>query len=203
MNRAAGIVGAVVASIAGLAVVSMLRTSGDSSRIAEDSIVMLGDSITAEADWHRLLPDQRLVNEGHPGFTTAQLVTVAERIAAADPAAVVVLTGTNDIRDGHPPAWTRARLEQLIDRLQHGSEATIVVQTILPRADAPAAVQQVNAEIRELTARRGLQLLDLYETFDDGTGALPSHETYDGLHLTVEGYKRWANELQPVLQDLH
>lgn len=203
MNRSAGIVGAVVASIAGLAVVSMLRTSGDSNRIAEDSIVMLGDSITAEADWNRLLPDQPLVNEGHPGFTTAQLITVAERIAAADPAAVVVLTGTNDIRDGHPPAWTRARLEQLIDRLEHGSEATIVVQTILPRAGSPAAVQQVNAEIRDLAALRGLRLLDLYETFDDGTGALRGHETYDGLHLTVDGYERWANELQPVLQDLH
>ena len=106
MNRSARVVGAVVASIAGLVVVSMLRTSGSSNRIARDSIVMLGDSITAEADWNRLLPDQPLVNEGHPGFTTEQLVMVAERVAAADPAAVIVLTGTNDIRDGHPPAWT-------------------------------------------------------------------------------------------------
>ncbi len=202
MNRSARVVGAVVASIAGLVVVSMLRTSGSSNRIARDSIVMLGDSITAEADWSRLLPDQPLVNEGHPGFTTEQLVMVAERVAAADPAAVIVLTGTNDIRDGHPPAWTREHLEQLIDRLENGSNATIVIQTILPRADAPAAVQQANAEIVDLAARRGLRLLDLHETFDDGTGALRDHETYDGLHLTVDGYERWANELRPVLQDL-
>ena len=127
MNRSAGIVGAVVASIAGLAVVSMLRTSVDSNRIAGYSIVMLGDSITAEADWNRLLPDQPLVNEGHPGFTTAQLITVAERIAAADPAAIVVLTGTNDIRDGRPAAWTRARLEQLIDRLEHRDQPRVPV----------------------------------------------------------------------------
>ncbi|TFH14011.1 MAG: hypothetical protein E4H05_10055, partial [Acidimicrobiales bacterium] len=106
MNRSDGIVGAVVASIAGLVAVSMLRASGNNTRITHDSIVMLGDSITAEADWKRLLPDQPLVNEGQPGFTTEQLITVAERVAAADPAAVVVLTGTNDIRDGHPPTWT-------------------------------------------------------------------------------------------------
>ncbi len=202
MNRSAGIVGAVLASIAGLVVVSMLRTSGNGNRITQDSIVMLGDSITAEADWGRLLPDHPLVNEGHSGFTTEQLVTVAERVAAADPLAVVVLTGTNDIRDGHPPSWTRAHLEQLIDRLERGSKATIVVQTILPRADARTAVRQTNAEIRDLAALRGLRLLDLYEPFDDGTGALRGRETYDGLHLTVDGYERWASELRPVLRDL-
>lgn len=202
MNRSAAIAGAVVASIAGVAVVWMLRTSADSNGITEDSIVMLGDSITAEAEWDRLLPDRPLVNEGHPGFTTAQLVTIAERVAAADPAAVVVLTGTNDIRDGHPPTWTRAHLEQLIDRIESGSKATIVVQTVLPRADRSAAVQQVNVEIRDLVAQRGLRLLDLYEPFDDGTGALRDRETYDGLHLTVDGYERWANELEAVLDDL-
>ena len=203
MNRSVGIVGAVLASIAGLVVVLMLRTSGNSDPIGQDSIVMLGDSITAEADWNRLLPDQPLVNEGHQGFTTEQLITVAERVAAADPAAVIVLTGTNDIRDGRPPTWTREQLDLLIDRLERGSTATIVVQTVLPRADAPTAVRQVNAEIRDLAAVRGLRLVDLYETFDDGTGALRGHETYDGLHLTVDGYERWANELQPVLLGLH
>ncbi|MGA7758602.1 MAG: GDSL-type esterase/lipase family protein [Ilumatobacteraceae bacterium] len=203
MNRSAGIVGAVVASIAGFVVVSMLRTSANSNRIVQDSIVMLGDSITAEADWGRLLPDQPLVNEGHPGFTTEQLIAVAERVAAADPAVVVVLTGTNDIRDGHPPSWTRAHLDELIDRLERGSKTTIILQTILPRADAPTAVQRANVEIRDLAATRGLRLLDLYGPFDDGTGALRGRETYDGLHLTVEGYERWANELRPVLRDLN
>lgn len=202
MNRSAGIVAALVASIAGLVVAAIVRTSGSSNRIDHDSIVMLGDSITAEADWNRLLPDQPLVNEGHPGFTTEQLVAVAGEVAADDPAAVVVLTGTNDIRDGHPPTWTREHLERLIDRLEHGSATTIILQTVLPRADAPAEVRRVNAEIRDLAARRGLRLLDLHETFDDGTGALRGDETYDGLHLTVVGYERWATVLERVLVEL-
>lgn len=202
MQRSAGVVAAVVAAIAGLFVLALLRTSGQRDRITPDSIVMLGDSITAEADWTRLLPDRPLVNEGHPGFTTEQLIDVAERVASADPAAVVVLTGTNDIRDGHPPSWTRTHLERLIDALARGSDATVVIQTILPRADAPAAVRQANGEIRDLASVRGLRLLDLYEPFDDGTGGLRARETYDGLHLTVDGYERWADELEPVLRDL-
>lgn len=195
------LVGAVVVSIAGL-IAWAVRSNADDRRIGDDSIVLLGDSITAEGQWDRLLPDRPLVNEGHPGFTTAQLIPVAERVAAADPAVVIILTGTNDIRDGHPPTWTRERLEVLVDRLEDGSQATIVVQTVLPRADRSAAVRQVNVEVRELAEQRGLGLLDLYETFDDGTGALRDHETYDGLHLTEDGYRRWANELEAVLADV-
>ena len=195
------VVGAVIAAVLGL-ILWAVRSNADRNRIGHDSIVMLGDSITAEGEWGRLLPDQPLVNEGHPGFTTAQLVAVAERVAAADPAAVIILTGTNDIRDDHPPTWTREHLELLVDRLENGSEATIVVQTVLPRADRSDAVRHVNAEVRDLAEQRDLRLLDLYETFDDGTGALRPHETYDGLHLTVDGYERWANELEPVLEDL-
>ncbi len=191
----------MVVSIAGL-IAWAVRSNADDRRIGDDSIVLLGDSITAEGQWDRLLPDRPLVNEGHPGFTTAQLVPVAERVAAADPAVVIILTGTNDIRDGHPPTWTRERLEVLVDRLEDGSQATIVVQTVLPRADRSAAVRQVNVEVRELAEQRGLGLLDLYETFDDGTGALRDHETYDGLHLTEDGYRRWANELEAVLADV-
>ena len=63
-------------------------------------------------------------------------------------------------------------------------------------------MEQVNVEIRDLATRRGLRLLDLYEAFDDGNGALRDDETYDGLHLTVDGYERWADELQPVLRAL-
>lgn len=202
MKRSTGIVGALVASVVGVVAVALLRTSASSPRITHDSIVMLGDSITAEADWSNLLPGHLLVNEGHSGYTTAQLVTVAERIATADPAAVFVLTGTNDIRDGHPASWTRRQLELLIDGIEKRSTATIVIQTVLPRADAPTDVQRVNDEIRDIARLRGLRLLDLAEAFDDGTGALRDGETYDGLHLTTEGYERWANELRPVLQDL-
>jgi len=193
---------AVVASITGLLLIVVLRPSTKTPELGQESIVMLGDSITAQGDWNRLFPTHPIVNEGHPGFTTEQLITVAERVAAADPAAVFVLTGTNDIRDGHPQTWTREHLEQLIDRITDRSTATVIVQTVLPRADASASVQRLNEEIRDVASLRGLRLLDLYQSFDDGTGALRSNETYDGLHLDDDGYERWADALEPVLRNL-
>ncbi len=78
------------------------------------SIVMLGDSITAEGDWADLLSDHRVVNAGRSGFTTAQLVPLAREVSNGQPRLLVLLTGTNDIRDGQGPLWTRRYVDELV-----------------------------------------------------------------------------------------
>ncbi|MDP9464296.1 MAG: GDSL-type esterase/lipase family protein, partial [Actinomycetota bacterium] len=129
--------------------------------IGSDTIVMLGDSITEEADWAALLPTWPIANRGFSGHTTAQLLGEVGEIVSHRPRSVFVLTGTNDIRDGHPPSWTVDRLGELIERLRHDSPDTVVVlQTILPRADARDAVSETNSAIRRLASERGLEILD-------------------------------------------
>lgn len=173
------------------------------STIDDGSIVLLGDSITEGGDWRSLLPDVPLVNHGHSGFTTEQLVPVADEIAKRGPRAVFVLTGTNDIRDAHPPEWSRAQLAELLDAFEaHSPTTTVVVQTVLPRADAPDQVRALNATLEELASDRGLPVLDLHSEFDDGAGGLRSDETTDGVHLTPEGYRRWATVLRGAIASL-
>lgn len=161
---------------------------------------MLGDSITEQGDWPSLLPAVPVVNQGHSGFTTAELVAEAETVAAAGPAAVFVLTGTNDIRDRLAPAVTVEHLSTILDRFADASpETTVVVQTVLPRSDAAPQVVETNAAIRALVADRGGRLLDLYPAFDDGSGALRVDETTDGVHLAEAGYRRWRGLLAETL----
>lgn len=201
----------VVATAAAVFVVGVLLVTARAQRetrtkraaIGVDTIVMLGDSITEEGDWDALLPTWPIANRGHSGYTTAQLLDEAEDIASHPPRAVFILTGTNDIRDGHPPSWTVDRLGAILDRLHRGApETQIVVQTILPRSDARDAVRETNRAIRELASERGVQVLDLYAAFDDGTGALRVAETTDGVHLAAAGYERWAALLDEELQQL-
>ena len=205
-RRVIVVAGAAVVFLAGvLLVATRTQREGRAKRgaIGADSIVLLGDSITEEGEWDVLLPHWPIVNRGHAGYTTAQLLTDAGAIARDRPRAVFVLTGTNDIRDGHPPSWTVDRLGAILDRLSRDAPDTVVVlQTILPRADARDAVRETNAAIRQLAAERDVQLLDLYPAFDDGTGALRARDTRDGLHLAVPGYQRWAAELDEALQAL-
>jgi lysophospholipase L1-like esterase len=188
-----------------LLVAARVQRDGRSRRdpIGAETIVMLGDSITAEADWAMLLPAWPIANRGYAGHTTAQLLDEVDEVASHRPRSVFILTGTNDIRDGHPPSWTVDRLGKIIDRIRHGAPgAVVVLQTILPRADARQAARDTNTAIRRLASERGLELLDLYVAFDDGAGALRTGETTDGLHLAPAGYQRWASVLDKALRTL-
>lgn len=200
--RAAALSAAVAVSlIAGALLVGRFWKEDRSLRAVDDrSIVMLGDSITAEGDWSGLFADLPIVNAGRSGFTTAELVSVAGEVAAGHPRLLLILTGTNDIRDQREPSWTRSHLEELIGVVQLTSPTTrIVVQTILPRADRPTEVIATNEAIRSLASDKGVDVIDLYADFDDGNGGLRRHETSDGVHLSDAGYERWAVALQSIM----
>ena len=193
----------VVAVVLLIALLAARRTGTNRGPIDTESIVMLGDSITEQGEWNSLLPGLPIVNQGHSGFTTEELRPIADSVGDARPRAVFVLTGTNDIRDGRPPEWTAVQLGLMLDALDRRSPETItVVQTVLPRAGRPAAVEATNAAVRAVAADRGVQILDLHGAFDDGRGGLRSDETTDGVHLSASGYQQWAMVLAPLIDNL-
>ncbi len=207
MDRPVALATAVLAAVVvgGFLVGALIRwqrgqDGTDRGSIGPTTIVLFGDSLTEEGEWSRLLPDRPVANHGYSGFTSEQLVPIADEVAAAGPRLVLVLAGTNDIRDGHPPAWTERQLGAILDRLQDaGSDTTVVLQTLLPRADAADEVVATNERIVALAADRGVPVLDLHPSFDDGAGGLRAEETRDGLHLSEAGYQRWVELLEPVL----
>lgn len=201
----------VVAVVAGVAVAMAVGVWGAADRlrsgdgpvrrpIGGDSIVMLGDSITAGGDWDSLLAGRPVVNQGYPGFTTAELLPIAADVAESSPDTVFVLAGTNDVRDGLPPARTQRDLGAILDMLAAASPPVrVVIQTVLPRAATSTEIVATNEAIVALAAERELEVLDLYREFDDGTGGLRPEETTDGWHLSDRGYQRWAELLEERL----
>ena len=162
-----------------------------------ESTVMLGDSITEQGPWDAPFPTRSIVNRGYSGFTTAQLVDVASEIAPAQPRAVYVLTGANDIRDDRPPAWTVRHLAALLDELASAApDTTVLIQTILPRQDRANEVRATNQAITQLAADRGIEVVDLHAAFDNGFGGLRPEDSVDGIHLSETGNRRWANVLR-------
>lgn len=194
---------AIVVAIALIVFLAARRLGPQPGQIDAQSIVMLGDSITEQADWDSLLPDLPIVNHGYSGYTTEQLLPIGDSIGEATPRIVFVLTGTNDIRDSRSPEWTATHLRRLLDALQQRSPDTIVVvQTVLPRSDQPAAVQVTNDALRAVATDSGVQVFDLHGAFDDGAGGLRPDETTDGVHLSPSGYERWAALLESVIDSL-
>lgn len=204
-RRAAGagvVVAAITLLLAAGAALWWQRNQGGTHRasIGPTTVVLFGDSLTEEGDWEALLPGRSVSNQGYSGFTSAQLIPVAEDVAADQPRLVLILAGTNDIRDGHPPSWTEANLAEILDRFQEASPATtVIVQTLLPRADAPTEVVATSERIVALADSRDVTVVDLHPAFDDGAGGLRPADTRDDLHLSEAGYQRWIGILEPVL----
>lgn len=192
----------VVATVAAVIVVRW-RIDDASPAVDGGSVVLLGDSITAQGDWAAVLPDLPIVNHGYSGYTTEQLVPVAAEVASGGPRAVFVLTGTNDIRDGRNVEWSASWLESLLDELVGSPvDTTVVVQTVLPRGDAVDEVRAINEAIVSVAESRGVDVVDLYAAFDDGSGALRAAETTDGVHLSPAGYARWSAILAAAVDEL-
>jgi lysophospholipase L1-like esterase len=193
-------VGSILLISAGAVAVFSWQRKTTRGAITSTTVVMLGDSITEEGDWGALLPGHDVANRGYPGFTTEELVEAAEAVAEAEPAVVFVLTGTNDIRDGRTAGWTEAQLSEMLDHFDRvAPETSLVLQTILPRADAPDQVAVANESIRQIASDRGIPVLDLHPAFDNGAGGLRPSDTTDGIHLADPGYRRWAGLVAELL----
>ena len=190
----------VAAVLVGVGVAAVLKARDDEDASGDPAkrIVMLGDSLTEEGNWNKLFPERDMVNAGFSGYTTEQIARLAGDAVRAQPAAVFVLSGTNDVFQGYAPSWTTEQLGELVTAIETESPGTrIVLQTVLPSAGTSSGVVATNDAIRRFAAARGLEVLDLHPEFDDGSGGLREAETYDGVHLTAAGYARWATLLGP------
>lgn len=204
MRRGAVVAAFVGVVIAGAAIGIATRSSEpEPPTDSTDTIVMLGDSITRGGNWIQLFPDRVVVNAGYIGITTEGLIPIAGEVARSRPSAVFILAGINDIFADRPPAWTVDHLLDIVTAIEsEAPDARIVIQTVLPNAERRDDVLATNAAIRVAAIENGLEVLDLYPEFDDGGGALRPAETYDGTHLTVPGYERWAALLEPQFERL-
>lgn len=171
----------------------------------EKRVVFMGNSITQ--GWAPLFekqfPGKPYVGRGIGGQTTPQmLVRFRQDVIALQPAAVVILAGTNDIAGNTGPST----LEMIQDNLASMAELAkangieVVLASILPASDyrwrpgldpGPKIVA-VNRWIKEYAERNGMVYLDFHSAMVDDELGLPPHLARDGVHPTEEGYRIMA-----------
>ena len=125
-----------------------------------------------------------------------------------DPAAVVLLIGTNDLDEGATPETIASNLKLILAAMkQHAPRTPVVLCLVMPSSATmkrPAtAIQATNALF--LAAVKGdpqVTVLESYKLFADASGDAPIEEFPDLLHLNEAGYARWAAALRPILATL-
>lgn len=161
-------------------------------------VVFMGDSITDGWALAEAFPGRPYVNRGISGQTTAQmLVRMYPDVVALQPAAMVLLAGTNDIAANNGP--------QTLDMIKHNVMAMVElaqahhIQVILcaltpisgkqSENRPPADILKLNAWLKEYAAKNKIAYVDYHAAVVDAQGEFRSGYSDDGLHPNARGYQ--------------
>lgn len=166
-------------------------------------VLFLGDSITQFGEWAEWFPELATLNRGIDGDTVAGVLSRLDT-AIADPAAVSLLIGTNDIggigetSDPHRIADAAHGLVRAIRSA--APDAPLLLTSVMPRsASFAAAIRQLNERLAIIASDEGAIYIDMWTPLADADGAIRPEFSNDRLHLTGAAYRLWADALRPHL----
>lgn len=153
-------------------------------------VVFLGDSISEFGLWEEWFPDVPVLNRGIGGETSAQVLARLDT-AINEPAAVLLLIGTNDLSMGIPEADILTNIRSIMQGIERRAPGSPVwVQSVMPRTlQLHPEIHSLNAGIRRLVADSHGQVtyLDLWPFLATYEGVLREEYSLDRLHLNGEG----------------
>lgn len=188
------------------------RLTFESNRKAsEGAVVFLGDSITQGwgDDFSGALDGMPKANRGISGDTTrGMLYRLSEDVTSLNPAAVVMLMGTNDLEEKASPATIADNVKLILAELKkHNSRMPIILCEVFPSSESKArsaeSIKEINRLYRNLA--RGDQhvtVVDTWTLFADQNGDAKKAEFPDLLHPNRIGYAKWEAAIRPIFATL-
>ena len=170
-------------------------------------VYFAGESHAAGGPWAEFYSEVH--NRGIGGETTTGFLGRLDEVIARRPRKLFLLLGTNDLASASRPSRVVANYRAILERLRSESPSTTVyvVGTLPVNRDFPEPDPFTNDDVREVN--RGLaamidefpnaRFVDLTDVLVDASGALKPEYTYDGTHLSVEGYLATRKRLDPLV----
>lgn len=176
----------------------------------QGAVVFLGDSITQ--GWENLadaFPGLKVANRGISGDTTrGMLIRLREDVLELNPAAVVMLMGTNDLSDDASPEQIAGNVALILDALKtHNPDMPIVLCHVFPSSPeknrTAQDIQEINKRLAAVAkGNERITVLDTWTLFANEEGNAKIEEFPDLLHPNELGYAKWAASLRPVFATL-
>lgn len=162
------------------------------------TIVFLGDSITEAFDVKTLLSEFNIINKGIYGDNSMGVLDRIEKDAInLNPDYVFILIGTNDFALNRTPEQLADTYEKIIKRLAESMPSkNIYVTSILPTRNIENRPKEIitkaNELLKKIASSYDANYFDLHSEFLASDGQIIADFTSDGLHLSEDGYKKWA-----------
>ncbi|WP_420267233.1 GDSL-type esterase/lipase family protein [Candidatus Magnetominusculus dajiuhuensis] len=181
-----------------------------------EKIVFLGDSLTAFADLNEMFPDGNMINRGVYGDTSRDMYNRLGAVIHDAPKKIFIMAGINDIIRGQSVDGLILTYNKILNVLIRKLPNTeIYVISILPvnieveppdlyikynlyiNTNVIIANEKIKQTVVKYKDKYKIKYLDIYGAFVyTGTIKLNPLFTYDGVHLTHEGYATWKQQIE-------
>lgn len=168
-------------------------------RRKQANIVMLGDSVTQGVEWNELMDRNDIVNRGIGGDNTLGMLRRVDFVYQLDPKICFIMGGVNDMKDGISAEEVFDRYKKIIVGLKEHGVIPVIQSTFYSIKLSSEKTDALNRLLKQYAERNGLYYMDLNQ-FLTTNKSFNSGCSFDGTHLTGQGYKIWGREVENALK---
>lgn len=177
-------------------------------------IVFLGDSLTDYYDLDKYY-DTKIVNSGVEGWTTDDILNnLDEKVFKYYPKKLVLLIGTNDLRDEKDTKYIIENIKKIVEEIKKKRPYTkIYIESLYPINNTDnekinhtavgirknSDIKEINRKLEEYCKKNKYTYINMYDELTDKEGNLNLKYTKEGLHMSDEGYKVVTKKLKKYL----
>ncbi len=175
-------------------------------------VLFLGDSITQgwneNSVWQRYYSPRHAANFGIGGDRTQHVLWRIQNgeLSGIEPKVTVLMIGTNNVSSDTPDEIAlgiKAIVEEVRKRLP---KTKILLLGVFPRDPKPSStrdrLKSVNEKIARLDDGSHIRYLDIGKAFLNDDGTIATEVMPDSLHLSIKGYRIWAEAMEPTLRSM-
>lgn len=182
----------------------------DGVKLNENETVFIGDSITQRGLWDELFPETKVINRGINSDTTEGVLNRLDDIIESKPKKVFLMIGINDLYANKSTDEIVSNYKQILDKIKSGSpETKVYVQSVLPLnyemyfakdKIKNETIKELNGKLKDLSSEFNYTFVNLYPSFEKN-GQLEKKLSYDGIHLSGQGYNVWKDEINQFVKE--
>jgi len=168
-------------------------------------ILFLGDSLIGFFDWQAHFTEHEVVNLGRAGETVEGLLSRIPAIMGKypPPDLIFIMTGINNV--AMEDFGFLGSYGKIIEKLTAAyPRSRIFIHSLLPTTlewITNESIKEMDLLIRKIAEEKGVNFVDLYPEFIDKQGIpVKAYLLPDGVHLSDEGYAKWAGTLEGIIR---
>ncbi len=175
-------------------------------------LLFLGDSITQgwneNSVWQRFYGPRHAANFGIGGDRTQHVLWRIQNgeLDGIAPKVTVLMIGTNNLHDDSPDEIAQGIKSIVTEVRSRLPKTQILLLGVFPRGPKPDAyrerIKSINEKIAPLDDGAHVRYLDIGKAFLTEDGSIDKEVMPDYLHLSVKGYRIWADAMEPTLWSL-